>query len=291
MLALMQEVGLKLISFLDLNSLCQFFIDKTAEILRVGEGYLFLKDSATGNLVFRSGEPGPLEVVKAAAGKLCPVCIPLKIGNGLVGEVRLGAGPGGPLRDIERQMISILANQFTLALQRLRLYETLQGQSITDSLTSVYNRRYFYDLLGKEVQRARRYRRPLSLLMADIDNFKQINDRYGHLLGDAVLQHVARHLKDSLRATDIVARYGGDEFAALMPEVEKVRALKAAGRVLQEMKSHGVETDAGLLTITLSIGVAEFSETDQDVSDLVKKADEALYRAKAEGRNRVCSHE
>jgi len=137
---------------------------------------------------------------------------------------------------------------------------------------------------------ARRYGRPLSLLMADIDNFKQINDRYGHLLGDAVLKHVAQLLKGTLRATDIVARYGGDEFAALMPEVGKIRALKAAGRVLNKIRSHGIEADADLLTITLSIGVAEFSETDQDGSDLVKKADAALYQAKGEGRNRVCSH-
>lgn len=289
-LNLLQEVGIKLISFLDLDSLCQFIVDKTTEIFKIEEGCLYLKDRATGGMTFRTTKGKGLE---GAARDRFPVSIPLKTEKEEIGEIRLAHGKGkSGLDEMEKQMASILANQFALALERLRLYESLREQSITDGLTGVFNVRFFHETLSKEIQRARRYQLAFSLMIIDMDKLKKINDRYGHLVGDAVIKDVARLLKDTARKTDVVARYGGDEFVIFMPETGKKQALNAAVRIQNKVRGYRFEVvDAGRLEVTLSIGVTNYAGEDMDESDLVRRADQALYRAKAGGGDRVCLYE
>lgn len=288
-LNLLQEVGIKLISFLDLDSLCQFIVDKTTEIFKIEEGCLYLKDRATGGMTFRTTKGKGLE---GAARDRFPVSIPLKTEKEEIGEIRLAHGKGkSGLDEMEKQMASILANQFALALERLRLYESLREQSITDGLTGVFNVRHFHETLSKEIQRARRYQLAFSLMIIDMDKLKKINDRYGHLVGDAVIKDVARLLKDTARKTDVVARYGGDEFVIFMPETDKKQALNAAVRIQNKVRGYRFEVDAGRLEVTLSIGVTNYAGEDMDESDLVRRADQASYRAKAGGGDRVCLYE
>lgn len=286
---LLQEVGMRLISFLDLDSLCRFIVDQTSEIFKAEVGCLYLKDRATGELTLKAAGSIQVQDLEGISENSLPIRIPLQADSGLVGEIRLAGRKGSSaLDEAEKQMDSILANQFALALERLKLYKNLEEQSIKDGLTGVYNARYFFEAMGKEIQRARRYRRALSLLIIDVDNFKEVNDCYGHLAGDAVIKGVAMFLKGAARQTDVAARYGGDEFAVLMPDTDKKQALNLADRLLDKVRNHSFEVYADRIGVTLSAGAADYNEEDTDESDLVKRADQALYRAKAEGKDRVC---
>jgi len=169
-----------------------------------------------------------------------------------------------------------------------RTNELLLELSNTDHLTGLFNRRYLMEALGKEVQRSLRKKGNLSLIILDIDHFKQVNDRYGHLQGDVVLQKVALQLQKELRAYDTAARYGGEEFIAVLPDATLEEAVFVANRVRASV--HGTRFSGALseLSLTVSIGVARFSSPDcTSVDSFIKLADDALYRAKANGRNRV----
>ncbi len=289
-LNILQEVSIKLNAFLGMDSLCQFIVDKTAEIFKMEDGCLYLKDRTTGGMTFRTTTKG--KGLKEAAMGHFPISIPLKIEKEEIGEIRLAGGDGrSDLDEMEKQMAPILANQFALALERLRLYESLKEQSITDGLTGVFNVRHFHETLGKEIQRARRYQRALSLVIMDIDNLKKVNDSYGHLAGDTVLRDIARLLRETVREADIVVRYGGDEFVVIMPEADKKQALESAVRILDKVREHRFEVEGGCSGATLSAGVADYTGENMTESDLLKMADESLYRAKAEGRDRVCVYE
>jgi diguanylate cyclase (GGDEF)-like protein len=170
--------------------------------------------------------------------------------------------------------------------------EMLKQLSNTDPLTQLYNRRYMMGMLEKERQRAVRKGTRLSLVILDIDHFKQVNDRYGHLQGDQVLVAVAKLAAISMRAYDITARYGGEEFVVVMPETAHADALTVAERLRLRIQAHAFTGPLKGLKTTVSIGVATFGEDATAIStieDLIREADEALYRAKAGGRNRVVS--
>lgn len=169
-----------------------------------------------------------------------------------------------------------------------RSNELLLELSNTDHLTGLFNRRYLMEALDKEVQRSIRKGGDLSLIILDIDHFKKVNDTYGHLQGDVVLQRVALNLQKELRSYDIAARYGGEEFVAVLPDANLKEAIFVANRVrlsIQDVKFGGTLTP---LAITVSLGVATFPTLDCSTVDaFIKLADDALYRAKANGRNRV----
>lgn len=168
----------------------------------------------------------------------------------------------------------------------------LEQLSITDGLTNLYNHRYFQDELSRAFEESARYERPLSLAMADIDFFKKVNDSYGHAVGDEVLKAVARMFKESSRTTDLVARYGGEEFAVMMPETDIASALTFAEKLRALVESSPVETQAGQLRVTVSIGVATVPHPNiHAAKELIVIADGALYRAKDAGRNRVKAEE
>jgi diguanylate cyclase (GGDEF)-like protein len=179
--------------------------------------------------------------------------------------------------------VKTLQDQLREANQRL---ETL---SITDALTGLFNRRYFDSRFANEVKRAVRYKTPLGVLLIDLDHFKEVNDRYGHRMGDTVLRNVGGILAGGLRGTDSAARYGGEELVVVLTQTSVPGARDAAERLRQQI-AEAVHTVAGVTTqITASFGLAtsDGHATVAECSDLVARADRALYRAKAEGRNRV----
>jgi diguanylate cyclase (GGDEF)-like protein len=159
--------------------------------------------------------------------------------------------------------------------------------AITDYLTSLYNRRHFSKIGEGEVQRARRYRRPLSAIMLDIDHFKQMNDTYGHTVGDQILQGVAESCRQELRGVDVVGRYGGDEFVILLPENDLASAEQVAERLRKSIAQRRFTTTKGSVKVTASLGVAALDGKSPTLETLLSRADQALYGAKQSGRNRV----
>jgi diguanylate cyclase (GGDEF)-like protein len=158
--------------------------------------------------------------------------------------------------------------------------------SRTDDLTLLYNRRYLDDVLPREIDRARRYGHPLSILLMDLDHFKKVNDAHGHSVGDEVLRALGDRLRAFSRLADVALRWGGEEFLVAMPETDGSRAREVAERLRKGIGEQPYMTSAGELVVTLSIGVASLNPGD-DATSLLRRADDALYRAKRGGRNRV----
>jgi diguanylate cyclase (GGDEF)-like protein len=166
-------------------------------------------------------------------------------------------------------------------------YEEVYQMMITDSLTQVGNRRQFDDSMEREMSRARRFGRPLSVVMFDIDLFKNLNDEYGHLVGDAVLRDVARVIRTRVRRDDTVVRYGGEEFVVILPETVLGDATVVAMDLNAAIAGHVLEYRGLRLSVTVSVGCAELLASDVGSEDLVRRADQKLYAAKRSGRNRV----
>jgi two-component system cell cycle response regulator len=163
----------------------------------------------------------------------------------------------------------------------------LREQAERDGLTGLYNHRYFLEALEREFARSRRYRRPLSLMMLDLDGFKSINDACGHQQGDQVLKGIARLLLQSVRFVDLAARYGGDEFVVLLPETELRQAARAGKRILEEIHRNPFLFEDKIFPLSASIGIASYRPDQVRAGCLLKEADQALYEAKRRGRNRV----
>ncbi len=168
-------------------------------------------------------------------------------------------------------------------------HEEIYRLSTVDGLTQIFNKRYFLETLERELSRARRYDRPLALLMFDIDHFKQCNDTYGHRAGDYVLREIASLVHERARKVDVVARYGGEEFAVILPEIDLAGAASFAEKVRKMVEEHRFEFEGVEIPITISIGVAELDPAIANADDLIARADERLYKAKQGGRNRVVS--
>jgi diguanylate cyclase (GGDEF)-like protein len=187
----------------------------------------------------------------------------------------------------DRELLRSLASQATLALENVELHHQVQRQAVTDELTGLANHGRFQEVLGAEVEQVRRYRYPLSLIMLDIDDFKAVNDAYGHQQGDVVLRHVAQVLRDSSRETDAPARYGGEEMALVLPHTDLEGAYAIAERIRSEIEVLRIRRidGQGTLRITASLGVAVSSDGEKD--SLIADADAALYAAKRDGKNRT----
>ncbi|RME69120.1 MAG: GGDEF domain-containing protein, partial [Nitrospirae bacterium] len=190
--------------------------------------------------------------------------------------------------------LNLLKTKLSVLLERQFLYEEVMELSLTDPLTGLRNVRYFYDIIEREVKRATRYGEVFSVAIFDIDDFKYVNDAYGHQVGDDVLKEVAEILKKQSRMADVSARYGGEEFVMLLPKTDKTSALQLAERIRNSVEDRtfcpeavSISGTAKGLNITISGGVAAFPEDGTTVRELLYKADMALYRAKALGKNRV----
>ncbi|MBN1596305.1 sensor domain-containing diguanylate cyclase [candidate division FCPU426 bacterium] len=183
----------------------------------------------------------------------------------------------------EKDFINTLASLSALALRNARHYE----QAITDAMTKLFLKRYFQLRLDDEIKRADRYHNKITLLMSDIDHFKNINDTYGHTKGDEVLIAVAKAIRDNFRDVDVPARYGGEEFAVIMPEISKEEAMIPAERLRKAIEKISFVLNGEQVTVTISIGLAEYSKDAKSPLQLIEAADAALYRSKENGRNQT----
>ena len=234
------------------------------------------------------------EVIKSGITSL--IVIPIVLFDPNIGSFLLRAArTGSPFTLREISFCEIVAEAAANALERGQLFESIQKANerlehlaITDGLTGLYNHRYFRQRLEDEFERAHRYSLPLSCMILDIDNFKRVNDTYGHLNGDIVLRGIADTAQGSVRKSDIVARYGGEEFVVIMPQTSLEGARAQAERVRRETAAQVFENFPEGVRITISIGVAVYDpETMLDCDAMLRIADGALYKAKREGKNRV----
>jgi diguanylate cyclase (GGDEF)-like protein len=194
---------------------------------------------------------------------------------------------GEAFSDREQQILTIFATQVSMLLDTIHARERISNLADTDDLTGIWNRRYFRRQLPQELERARTFNVPLSLLLFDIDEFKQINDSFGHVIGDVVLSELCGSVREILRPTDVLARYGGDEFAVILPHTDLSGAKRVAERILARVSSVTIPTDEeGAIQCSVSIGIAEFRRDDVAANDLVRRADEKLYLSKRHGKNR-----
>jgi diguanylate cyclase (GGDEF)-like protein len=218
---------------------------------------------------------------------------PLRGGVRVHGLIALGRTELPPFNELDLELLQTLAFQLTSVLERALLLSDLERLAVTDGLTGLYNYRHFQERYREEVNLCRRYQHPLAVMLIDLDGFKQVNDTYGHLEGDYLLVQLADVLRNTLRNTEFIARYGGDEFVVLMPSTNLQGGVAAANRVLQAVReTHFLDTvGASRFRITLSIGVAAYPNSTQNPVDLLEKADDALETAKRSGRNRVVASE
>ncbi len=185
-------------------------------------------------------------------------------------------------------MAKTLADAIGLSLANLRLRERLRQQSIVDVLTGLFNRRYMEETLEREVRRCARAHQPLSVMMMDLDHFKEFNDRHGHAAGDILLSELGVFLRSHVRLEDVACRYGGEEFTLIFPDSSLESTAQRADLIRLGIESLRVEYGGGVIgPVTISIGVAAFPEHGIDGAEVLRCADEALYRAKREGRNRI----
>lgn len=185
------------------------------------------------------------------------------------------------------RVFSIIARHSSIAINNTLLHKKIKELSITDGLTGLYVYRYFNEALEREIQRISRYQGTFSLLILDIDGFKKVNDTYGHLQGDEVLKEVAQILRRVCRQVDIICRYGGEEFTIILPETDIEGAFILAERIRMVVKNYAFGTKDKPINLTVSIGVANYPESATSKLDLIKEVDKALYKTKADGKNKV----
>ncbi len=210
--------------------------------------------------------------------------LPLVAKGQSIGLVELASGDRVTFSSEHLELARTMANEAAMALENARLYEEARNLADRDPLTGFYNHRFLHERLGEEVVRAQRARRPVSVLMLDLDDFKLVNDTFGHLFGDRVLTWTAELIRSTLRGSDIPARYGGDEFAIILPETDADEARTAADRIRAAFRERAfVGEQRGPVPIGASIGAATFPGDGRTGTDLIAAADSALYRVKREG--------
>jgi diguanylate cyclase (GGDEF)-like protein len=314
----LERMGTTLQSTLDLEGMLEVVLDTSAVTLGARSGALFLlrggdlrlevargyeppysdrnltvgdgvagRAAATGAPVLAPSGPA-LAAPFEPAGAETAVAVPLVRGDRTIGVIALyGRATPEPFAEEDAQTLSSFAAQASVAIENVLLHQETRQLSITDGLTGVWNRRYLDLTLRKEIERAQRFGRPLSVLMLDIDRFKRVNDRLGHQRGDEVLVEVTRRMIDQLRASiDVVGRYGGEEFVVLLPETPAAGALVVAEKIRTAIRDEPMQ-GAGDVSITVSVGVSTYPEDGSHSDQLIRSADDAMYRAKAAGRDRV----
>ena len=216
------------------------------------------------------------------------VAIPLRRGNHAIGVLALyGRGPAETFSADDVHLLQSLMHQAETAIENTFLYEEATRLSITDGLTGLWNRRLFDLRISEELQRAIRFQEPFGLMLVDLDHFKNVNDRYGHQAGDAVLVELARRLSDATREVDVVTRFGGEEFALILPKTPVQGTLRLAEKVREVVSNEPFVAGNASIPVTVSVGAAGYPDHGLSTADLLSAADAALYRAKENGRNRV----
>lgn len=214
------------------------------------------------------------------------LCFPLTAGGRGVGVLGVPED-SGPFTEGRRRVLAAASALLGISLRNAELFREVREHSLRDGLTGCVNRTHAAEVIDTELRRARRSQMPVSLVMFDIDHFKDINDRYGHLCGDAVLVAIGAKMRDVLRGSDLKCRYGGEEFLVLLPETPIEGAKRVADTLRRELADMAVRWKEGTLSITASFGVTMALPSEVDSQALIGRADAALYRAKEQGRNCV----
>jgi diguanylate cyclase (GGDEF)-like protein len=322
-MAVLAKIGRSVTSTLELDEVLRRIVEASVWLTHAEEGFLALLEEESGQLhlraakysaedrsrtvylpvsdtligsVVRTGQPlrttkaeGALPI-RVATGFLVHslLYIPLLSKGrtlGVLGVDNIASQRG--FSGTEEAQLASLADYATVAIENAHLYNQLQQQAITDELTGLYNRRGLFELGRREVERSLRFNRQLPALMIDIDHFKQVNDTYGHAVGDQVLRVMAERFRRNVREIDIVGRYGGEEFVILLLENDLASAEQVADRLRQLISNIPFQTTKGSIRITVSMGLTAVSAEVGDLAALLQRADQALYLAKNSGRNRV----
>lgn len=320
MLKKLKDGGSKLISSLKINDIALSLIDAVYsiapeervsialfvpggdrfEVIRqvgftIPEGSTFdLKNTRIG-LVCASREPDYISDLRNERSPVLPfkinnegsvLMLPLSYEKELLGILIFLSPAVNAIHPYQIELLKVLGNQASSSLANARFHSEIERMAITDGLTGLFNHRNFHERLSAEFKRLQRFSNPLSLLLIDIDFFKKINDNYGHPAGDEVLRGVASIIKETLRNIDIPARYGGEEFAALLLGTDHDGALRMAERLRKSIAEKIFSIDGKDLKVTVSIGAATSPHDTEDGEELIGRADQALYYAKRNGRNR-----
>ena len=224
------------------------------------------------------GEADPL-----VSGPSGDICFPLIVAGAPVGV--LGVLPEPPLTDHQRSVLTAAAALLAVSLKNAELFQEAHENSVRDSLTGCLNRKHALEVMDGELRRSRRSQMPLSLVMFDLDYFKEVNDRFGHLCGDAVLAAVGERMNAVLRGSDLKCRYGGEEFLILLPDTPLVGARRVAETLRRDIEEHPVRWNEEGVAVTASFGVTAITPGEVDANVIIGRADAALYRAKEGGRN------
>jgi len=232
--------------------------------------------------------PGDVTLAPSEPIADAAVAVPLRRGNRAIGVLALyGRGPAEAFDDEDVHLIPSLGHQAETAIENTFLYEEATRLSITDGLTGLWNRRLFDLRINEELQRAIRFQEPFGLMLVDLDHFKSVNDRFGHQAGDAVLVELARRLTDATREVDVVTRFGGEEFALILPKTPVQGTMRLAAKVREVVANEPFVAGNASIPVTVSVGAAAYPDHGLSGPDLLAAADGALYRAKENGRNRV----
>ncbi len=310
-LSILREVGLAVSSTLDLNEALNTIVNVVQgalEVKRIAVYQYYKKDASLHPLIAKhefelldpeqlreevlTGGGNPLarsletrSVYLGEDGQVSEAFVPLFVKQEAIGVLALqGRKDDRPFNNQDQILLQQVGAQISVALYNARLY----AMAVTDSLTGLYVRRYFDLRLEETFASARRYGRPFSILLLDIDHFKQFNDTHGHHTGDLVLRQFAKILIKNTRSTDICCRYGGEEMVILLPETKMDEAALLGNKLCSLIRKHSFQgMDSNTLQVTTSIGVACFDDELPNAATLVQWADTALYQAKELGRNRI----
>ncbi|MBI2846057.1 MAG: diguanylate cyclase [Chloroflexi bacterium] len=269
-----------------------------SESKEIFDGFTTTLGKGITGWVAQSGEPilvpdvsKDKRYIKGISETRSEICAPLRVGNKVIGVLNVESPTLNAFSEHDLSLLTTIASQVAVLIENARLYEETKQLSITDTLTGLYNLRYFYQELGKEIGRSDRYQRPLSLIMFDIDNFKKYNDNYGHLAGDDLLKELARLASELIRRTDTLARYGGEEFFIILPETAPEEASRLAGRIVEAVRKYRFLVRDGTRRgqVTVSCGVATYPLHADNPKALIQAADAALYKAK-ETKDRIWTY-
>jgi diguanylate cyclase (GGDEF)-like protein len=319
----LQQTALDLVSHLETQPLLETIVRRATDLLGGAGGLIYQWEEATQQLrctisyglsrdytnvtlkpgegmagrVYQTGKPlivndYPHWEGRAAHLRDIPsravISVPIPWHDRVIGVLNVNDESGArAFDDHDIQLLTLFANQAAIAMENARLFEETQRLAITDNLTGLHNRRRFFELAEREFQRARRFGRTVGAMMLDIDHFKQVNDTCGHAAGDEVLRAVAERCRKNLRDIDLCGRYGGEEFVVLLPETDLSGTRNVAERLRRCIADVPIETSAGLVPVTISLGIAVSTDDCPDVAALINQADAGMYAAKAAGRNRV----